>query len=193
MVKKRLFLALPILETDPFTRIIDQLKSSISRDEVQFTKLENLHLTLRFIGETSEKDQGKIVDMMKVVSDDFFSFKSEMRKVGLFGSSYAPRVIWAGWHDEGMSAKLNNVIINGLESIGFPSDRQNFVPHLTLARIRRIENKSYFQQTMDTIKENFFGSQTNTKIILYESILEKEGPRYVALQEFRLKDYREGL
>jgi len=67
---------------------------------------------------------------------------------------------------------------------GFESDRQNIVPHLTLGRIKFLNDRVLFQKLIDANKAISSPQLIIKECILYESILQREGPRYIALRKF---------
>jgi 2'-5' RNA ligase len=145
-----------------------------------------MHLTLKFFGETPEERIDDICEVMKAVADKYSSFSVLIDKTGIFGSSYNPRVIWLGIGQNEMLIKLAEELFVKLDENGFERDRQNFVPHLTLARIKEIQNKKHFQAVIDKVKNNTIQEETIGKLSLYESILKPSGAVYVELKSFML-------
>ena len=83
--------------------------------------------------------------------------------------------------------KLESQIRDALIEISIPYDRQNFVPHLTIARIKQLQSKKYFQSVIDKYSAFDSGLIDIDSIFLYQSILRPEGPIYKVLEEFKLK------
>jgi 2'-5' RNA ligase len=79
------------------------------------------------------------------------------------------------------------LIRDRLEEIGYDADRQNLVPHLTLGRIKSLKDKQLFQKIIDEHRQISSQKIDIDRILLFESILKKEGPVYQALQTFQLK------
>ena len=147
----------------------------------------NIHITLKFFGETEE---GKIPEIVRVLGElsaaiNVFSFS--LQKLGIFGSSYDPRVVWVGIEPYTDLASLMKIIRDKMEVIGYEPDRQNLVPHLTLGRIKFLKDKQLFQQIIDQNKGISSQEIKVGRIILFESILKKEGPVYLTLQTFPLR------
>jgi 2'-5' RNA ligase len=82
---------------------------------------------------------------------------------------------------------LANDVLNGMADIGFERDRQNFVPHLTIGRIKYTDNKNLFQQTIEKYKSIEIQRQTVDRFYLIESVLHSDGPVYKVLEEFTLQ------
>lgn len=104
--------------------------------------------------------------------------------IGIFGSRYQPRVIWAGIKPYEPLALLMANIQKEMERFGFDPGRQNIVPHLTLGRVKFLKDKQQFQRLIDANKEIQSDPITIKEYILYESILHREGSQYIALKMF---------
>ena len=111
-----------------------------------------------------------------------------INKTGIFGSSYQPRVIWFGIDNNPVLSNLAENTLNNMAAIGFERDRQNFVPHLTIGRIKYVDDKKYFNQIIERYSASDIQKVSVTEIYLYESILRKEGPIYNVVKSFKLID-----
>ena len=80
--------------------------------------------------------------------------------------------------------QLVSNITHQLENLGYTNDRQNFVPHLTLGRIRKLQDKNLFNQIISEHKTGRFQESEIDKIILFESILRPTGAVHNVIQEF---------
>jgi 2'-5' RNA ligase len=74
-----------------------------------------------------------------------------------------------------------------LEKAGFSSDRQNLVPHLTLGRIKSVKDKILFQKIINQFGDICSASEPVGEIILFESILKRDGPDYHIADRFPLQ------
>jgi 2'-5' RNA ligase len=104
--------------------------------------------------------------------------------LGIFGSSYAPKVIWVGIEPYAEISLLMTNVHSDLKSVGFDPDRQNPVPHLTLGRIKFLRDKIIFDRTIKLFKTIVSSPVLIGQMVLYESILRREGPEYIALHKF---------
>ncbi|NOU46190.1 MAG: RNA 2',3'-cyclic phosphodiesterase [Bacteroidales bacterium] len=184
---KRLFVAIPIKPDPALIKLVDSLKSGLRYDKISWVNTAQLHLTLKFIGETNESID-VFTAAMQAASYGIKAFDLEFDKTGIFGSAYKPRVIWIGSQQQNiMLNRLGENMLNEMDAIGFKRDRQNFVPHLTLGRIREIINKPNFQQIIKSQPQQVFQKTEVSKIVLYESILQHNGPLYKELGIVELK------
>ena len=113
-------------------------------------------------------------------------FTLDFKKTGIFGSSYNPKVIWFGVEKSEILAILAENLLENLDKNGFSRDRQNFVPHLTVGRIKNVNNKQQFQNVIDQYKSSFIQKVQVESIILFESLLSPTGPQYKKVSEFSL-------
>lgn len=165
-----------------------RLQEELHNEKIKWVEDENIHITLKFFGETDERKLPEIITVLKNESEKTARFHFCVNSIGIFGSRYDPRVIWAGIDPYNTFVDLMKLLNEGLKRIGYIPDRQNLVPHLTLGRIKLISDKRKFQQVIDEYKGLKSGILVAENCILYESILKKEGPVYLALQVFPFKN-----
>ncbi len=106
------------------------------------------------------------------------TFQLSLANVGIFGSHYKPRVIWFGIDKCTEMENLAADVIEKMHNIGFLKDRQNFVPHLTIGRIKIIDNKQQFSEIISKYENCEIQETTISKFCLFESILSSSGPTY---------------
>lgn len=175
---KRIFLAINIIPQNSFIRHIRSLQNYTTKDKIKWVDTDNVHLTLRFFGATAESDIPRIIDAVHAATQNINSFSLQLKNTGLFGSRYNPRVIWMGTEPCDKLMQLHTQLVYELTKAGFPSDQQNFVPHITLGRINRLSHKPTFQQIIANHALCDIQVQKVQSIYLYESILLRNGPQY---------------
>lgn len=152
--------------------------------KMKLVELENMHMTLKFLGDVDEKKIDAIADTLDSISENR-QFKLLLKGVGVFpGQSYV-RVIWVGV-DEGSDRviEIQKRIDNGLVSHGFERDKR-FHPHFTLARVKSID-RSEIREFLQDNANTEFGSFQVTGIDLMESKLSPKGPIYSLIKSFGL-------
>lgn len=183
---KRLFAAIKIEASTEFTRILGQLSRELGHERIKWVEPHNIHITLKFFGETDEQDIPAIKNALQAAASVSESFQIKISRTGIFGSRYDPRVVWFGIDREPLLDLLAKNTVEELRKAGWEPDRQNFVPHLTVGRIKDLRDKNLFQQVIDKYRDMKIKEQQVKEIILYESILRKEGPIYVKLGAYSL-------
>ena len=184
---KRLFIAIKIDPDPSFIKIYQDLISRLKYENLRFAEPDNLHLTLRFLGETEENKIPDIDRMLKKSAESTPAFTMNIHHTGIFGSSYNPRVVWFGIDPNENLTHLHTKIEMNLTKVGFFTDRQNFVPHLTLTRIKQLKDQKLFQKIISEFHDLEIMKQEVTSFELIESILKKEGPIYNTLNSYTLK------
>ncbi len=184
---KRIFAAIKIQLPPPVLTGFKQMRDALCRERITWVNPELMHLTIKFFGETPENSLSAIEHCLGQAVENVAEFPLAIEGTGIFGSSYQPKVIWFGVKEPESVNNLAAAVNEQLKTIGIFPDRQNFVPHLTIARIKQISQPRYFQQVIDQYK-NLQGEYGNiNEMMLYESILRKEGPMYIPLKRFALR------
>jgi 2'-5' RNA ligase len=186
MEQKRLFVAIKIRPGEEFLRLYYQLKKTFQQEKIKWVETENVHLTLKFLGETAAHEVEDIINALAEARLGIMPFDLVLEGMGIFGSSYNPRVIWFGIKEDKQMSNLAENIFSELELAGFERDRQNFVPHLTVGRIKEISDKKRFQEKLDKIKPGHIQTDRVEEFCLFESILQPEGPVYKVIETITL-------
>lgn len=195
----RLFIALPFNEANSKENQKEQGSSGASplnfvytylknyNKELKVVSPENYHMTLKFFGECSNKTAEKIKDNFRNISVKK-KFFYKLSGLGVFPDLKKANVIWAGFKtDESLINKIINDIDNFASGIGFKKEKRQFMPHLTLARVRKgmTLNENLRQYIVEN-KEVFFFESVFKRIVLFESELKSDGPVYSELQSVEL-------
>ena len=179
---KRLFIAIKIKPDAEFMEQFRELKDALRHEPVKWVEEHNIHITLKFLGETAEERIPAIGEALDKVAKSTKVFRFSLQGLGLFGSKYDPRVIWTAITPYESLVSLMQEVHTALENAGFERDRQNLVPHLTLGRIKFLRDKKLFHETLADFKGIASSPMTAGGMILFESILKKEGPEYRMIQ-----------
>lgn len=163
------------------------MRQSLRHEAIKWVEEHNIHVTLKFFGDTPENDIPAISGVLQKRAAQTPPLTLRLAGLGIFGSSYAPRVVWAGIEPYAALAALMKAVHEDLRTIGYEPDRQNIVPHLTLGRIRELRDRNLFNRTLDYYRGIASLPMRIEEVVLYESILRREGPEYVALGRFNFK------
>ncbi|HBG70109.1 MAG: 2'-5' RNA ligase [Bacteroidetes bacterium GWF2_43_63] len=176
---QRLFIAFDVVPSETLSREYDKLRLIFSRDRFSWARLNQMHMTLKFLGETSSDKIPIIREAMLEAFDGESAAAFSLDSLGVFGSSYAPKVLWTHVVPEDQCRIWFDKLKSSLLSRGFEYDRQNFVPHLTLARIKSIADRKVLNETVVKYKDFCFAEFRVQEIVLYESLLKPTGAEYI--------------
>jgi len=147
-------------------------------DGARWLREDQLHLTLRFIGEVTPQTAEDVHEALHAV--EFAPLGVALRGLGLFGKMRQPRALWAGVADPAPLRDLHGRIEAALAHAGLPPDERRYIPHVTLARFRgrprRLE--AFLAEHQDFAAPAF----TAEHITLFRSHLGRHGARY-AIEE----------
>ena len=183
---KRLFAAIKVHPSEEFLSRYYSLKRNLKDEKIRWVDPENIHITLKFFGETPEHHIPAINAALQQSAAGHATFDLSITSTGIFGSSYQPKVIWFGIEPHEDIIRLSESILTELEKTGIERDRQNFVPHLTIARIKQLEDKKYFQKVIDHNKEDFIQKEEVNEFHLFESMLKPGGAEYTVIGSYSL-------
>lgn len=179
----RAFIAIDVEMNDKIKEIYDTLKKTNAK--LKFVEPQNIHLTIKFLGEIDEKMVEKIKEDMKEATKEIKPFKAILKGLGVFPNERHIRVIWIGFNDNGETVAISKNIDERLCKYGFKKEK-DFKPHVTIARMKSIEAKDKVIQVIKENKEKEFGEVDCNTIKLKQSILRPEGPIYKTIYECKL-------
>jgi len=152
--------------------------------EPRWVRAENLHVTLKFLGEVAEDKLAAVqTALAKIRSEQAVAL--EFRGLGFFPHEKHPRVFWSG-----MEASLNLKTLAGdvemaMENLGIPRDKREFSPHLTLARFERPRLPEALRKAVAENQQREFGSLRTNEFDLIHSKLKPSGAEYTTLASFQ--------
>lgn len=171
----RLFISISI--PDEIKKEIANIQNKLPDFKGKKSESENLHLTLKFLGEVEEKKIHEIKQKLDEIK--IKKFNSSFLELGVFNPEYI-RIIWVSLNH---CDELQKNIEDKLKD--FFSPEKIFMSHLTIARIKNIKNKKRFLQELKKIKFDKLNFEVN-KFYLMESELTIEGSKYKIISEYPL-------
>ena len=180
----RLFIAIEIPEH------IRTAFASLLRDfrplapQLKWVRPENLHVTLKFLGETDSTKLGPLQNALSAVRSAE-PVNLDFRGLGFFPQEKRPRVFWAGMQASANLKTLAADIDQAVHNLAFPLEERPFAPHLTLARISLPILPPKLLQAINEKCGQSLGSLTTRQFHLIESKLKPAGAEYTTVQSFR--------
>jgi 2'-5' RNA ligase len=183
----RTFIALKINPEPPLLLKLKELKNELAGEPVKWVDENNLHLTLKFLGDTTLHQVDDLKAILKKISARSNVFSFRLKGLAFFKNKGIPRVLFIGIEEGEALQQLAAEINLQLFALGFEKENRPFSPHLTLARLKFLKDKRNFYNAIDKYRDTDIQSIVIHEIILYQSILKPAGPIYKPLEIFRLE------
>jgi 2'-5' RNA ligase len=185
----RLFVALqiPVEVREALAKLVAELRQiggASGRNAPKWVPTENLHVTLKFIGEIPTEKLGVLRETLSSVRSDQ-QVTLDLSGLGFFPNEKRPRVFWAGMNVSPNLQTLAQAIDKTLATFGFPLEQRPFAPHLTLARLEPPGVAPELQAAIQKNVNRSWGSFTTNEFHLIESKLKPSGAEYTTVQSFR--------
>lgn len=185
-VTKRLFIAADI--SDDACAVASALVSDLRTEHpvkgISWVKPENLHITLKFLGDTDEETEAKLIETLDRIAPTYSTFKLYLSKPEILGKRVMSIAVRS---DTATVFSLEMVIDTECERLGFKREGRRFHPHLTLARIRD-------PRGIDSLISQFLRLEPEPiefdvrEIGLFESRMTRAGSEYAKVRTFRLQN-----
>jgi 2'-5' RNA ligase len=171
----RLFIAIDLPQDlkENLSRIVTKLKKCDA--DAKWVEPQNLHLSLKFLGETSEDKVKNIEEILNAAGKKHSALELNLENFGFFPDDIRPRVFFLTTDKEEELKKICSSLEDTLQNIGFEKD-ERFKSHITLARFRSAKNIEALKSELESIKIK--GKFNVNEIALFKSILKPQGPIY---------------
>jgi 2'-5' RNA ligase len=146
---------------------------------------ENVHLTLRFLGEVPESRIEELIEVLSTVKKPG-GFEVCIKGLGAFPGPGSPRVLWAGaGKGDKELRELHEAVDSAIFPLGYEKEGR-FSSHYTIARVNYLKDKNGLKEVLAEYKETVFGCFQVDSFRLMKSILQRSGPVYSIVREFKL-------
>ncbi len=150
----RTFIALKIQPEDKLLHLLGEFKMVLRDEAIKWVEPDSLHITLKFLGDTTTGQVKEVKEILAQIAGEFPDFQFQLKGMGYFKSKGQPRVLFVGIEGFDSLTHLVDNLQNSLEEIGFEKEKRAFKPHLTLARIKLLKNKSKFYSLVEKAGNN---------------------------------------
>lgn len=179
----RTFIAVSVPCSDELREVIGSLGEM--GPAVKPAAADNLHITLKFLGETPAEQVPHIGEVLREAAS-VAPFEMELVGLGAFPRIERPSVIWAGVEGGEPLVRIAERLEKPLKKLGYPKERRAFSPHLTIARVRRKPPPELFE-LFDECGTRRFGLVPVQEVAFYRSELRPEGSKYTVLDAVELR------
>jgi 2'-5' RNA ligase len=181
----RLFIAVTLPENIRHELIAIQKKLIQTNLKIAWVPLENLHLTVVFLGDMPVSKVAQVKASMDEACAKLKVFSVPVKGVGTFGWSAHPRVVWAGFEHPSLGL-LNARLVESLKKRDLPFDEKTFLPHISLGRIKDAGNVRDFMASISKLKEKSFGVVNIDDVVLFRGHHDSKGSSYEEIHRVAL-------
>lgn len=170
-------------------KVSRQLQEGLDDVPIRWVPAENVHLTLKFLGDVSESNLEVIKDVLRTVVTNHEKFEISVGGLGAFPKARTPRVIWIGIEAPPELASIQRNLESETARLGYARERRSFSPHLTLARVsRNASSRDVYQvaEVLNSFRVGFLGVARVEAVHLYRSDLHSGGAVYTNLYSVQL-------
>lgn len=171
-------------------RVQGKFKRQISPRDVKWVAAENIHLTLKFLGDTPRARLPEIAAALQAACAGHASFEVSVEGRGCFPNFRRPRVIWVAMREKGQAlTRLQAAVEKHVAPLGWPTEERSFSPHLTLGRVAKGVAREAEEEIGRVVEKSVveqIGVLRVTAVSLMQSDLRPAGPVYTCLRHVSL-------
>ncbi|MBI4042635.1 MAG: RNA 2',3'-cyclic phosphodiesterase [Deltaproteobacteria bacterium] len=185
----RVFAALMLPEelAEKLGEVMRSAKSTSA--DVRWVKPENIHLTLKFLGEQSEEEVREISARIEKAVLGVSAFAVELRGVEIFPSLRRPKVVVANLGGgKGEVLHLFQRIEEALAELNIPREDRDFTAHVTFGRVKSPLRLASLEKELAARRDLLFGEWKISEVCLMQSTLKPEGAQYSVLERYLLRE-----
>lgn len=182
----RLFVALELNES--IKAAVRRLQDKLARscEGVKWTPPEQVHLTVKFLGEVADQDVPKVVEAVTSAGTQSTEFTLNVENCGCFPLGGPVRIVWVGAKDDtGNLLRCVNAVEDEMEKLGFAREQRPFAAHLTIGRVKEDHSRGQIRTAVSAAKFERM-SQEIKSMTLMSSVLSPKRPTYAPLSRARL-------
>jgi 2'-5' RNA ligase len=157
---------------------------------VRWVPMENMHLTLKFLGDVSPANVEMLSQMLRAEADLFGCFDLHLGGLSSFPNLKRPRVIYIGIQAPATLAALQRGIDSASLRLGYESEERGFSPHLTIGRVKQsvtATEQQAIRRALEETRIDLLGTARVDSVHLYKSDLQPNGSVYTRLYSALLK------
>jgi len=176
MEKIRSFIAIEIGYNEKIKQLFNDIKNTGAI--IKLVEPENIHITLKFLGDISDDNIKDIENIMKNSLVGIKPFQFNLEGIGVFPNQKYIKIIWIGINNSEILEKISKRINEKIYSIIPENKQQKFIPHITICRVKSSKNKEKILEIVDKYKNYKFADIIVDTIKLKKSELTSKGPIY---------------
>ncbi len=165
------------------------LQTALPRPLIRWVTPQNIHLTLKFLGEVSPANLERLADALRLEAENHPAFRAAVGGLGVFPTPRRPRVVWIGFDAPADLVRLQRGVEAVCARLGYPAEERAFSPHLTIGRVAQTASPAEMErirQTLQTTAVAALGEFLVDAVHIFKSDLQPGGSVYTRLYSFPL-------
>jgi RNA 2',3'-cyclic 3'-phosphodiesterase len=192
VITDRVFIAISLPDKihDNLSVINAKLRRDLPDGMIRWVKVENIHLTLKFLGEIPKADADRLKTNLESPVGCHLPFELSVEGIGVFPNLHRPRIVWTGVRDSSELIRLQDAVERITQEMGYAAEERKFSAHLTLGRVNQSINPQQLQLCSKVISNSSVGGMGSfivKSIDIYRSDLNAGGSIYTRLHSIPLK------
>jgi 2'-5' RNA ligase len=177
-------LELPASLRQEIIKQTDRLRQQLGEDLIRWVPSENMHLTLKFLGDVPNNHLDFLKQALLQIADQSSAFDLQLSGLGSFPNSKMPRVLWIGIHAQTALHVFQQTLETTINKLGYKKEERPFSPHLTLGRARQNNSPAdsvKIRDALQSIQLGKIGTARVNSVHLFKSDLTPAGSEYTKL------------
>jgi RNA 2',3'-cyclic 3'-phosphodiesterase len=168
-------------------KTIQQELEPLFPSTIRWVNTDNLHVTLKFLGEFDSKLIPNIYELLNTGLSTTGQFDLTFQNLGVFPNKFKPKVVWIGLVYPFELMNIFREIDNAAEEMGYPKEDRGFSPHVTIGRVNNKASDSLIiGTTINNLKMGEICRSHVDRVVFYKSVLTQTGPVYSELFQLPL-------
>jgi len=185
---KRTFIGIKIQAKEHFLNQLVDIRQRLMQEKVNWINPARFHITLHFIGKSSNQLIESINDQLSGLIPNFPCQEVRITRLGVFPNVRKAKVLWADLEYGEQLIELQQAIVNIMRHHGQEVEKREYKPHLTLGRFKYPPHRERLNKVLEHYEYTVFDEQIMDSVTFFESQLDRTGPSYFPLYIYPLND-----
>lgn len=184
---RRIFIGIKTEFPPDFTDKYSQIQRLFKTEKIAWETPDNFHITICFPGRVSDEIAENIKNDLPGLVKDIGAFDVTYKTTGIFKNLHIPRILWIGVENNKTLQQLRDLTNNLANSYDICVDDFSFTPHVTIGRLKWVDQQTRLNRYLSQYSEEIFGTQHISQITVFESSGTARNKCYKELSTIALK------
>ena len=185
---KRTFIGIKIEAREGFLNQLVDIRQRLVREKIKWVNPEQFHITLHFIGKSSDQLIESIDGELRALIPGFPRQEIRITRLGVFPAVRKAKVLWADLEYGEQLIELQQSVVKIMKQYGQEIEKREYKPHLTLGRLKYPPHTDRLNIVLEHFEQTVFDEQILEGVTFFESQLDRTGPTYFPLHTYLFND-----